>query len=153
MQIQNVFELGSNSSFNLYKSRGKKDEILALERKSVESYGLNHADIVYLEFVDAGNSNSSSNQSSTQQSTNGKAAAALSATVSVQEDEVDKILWKQTGLIERPRDEQLCKHGPNGKCLNCTPIESYDEAYLKEHNIKHMSFHAYLRKMTRGIDK
>lgn len=116
---------------------------------------MNHADIVYLEFVEAGNSSSTINPAAAH-STNGKSALVSptpTTSASVQEDEVDKILWKQSGLIERPRDEQLCKHGPNGKCLHCTPIEPYDEAYLKEHNIKHMSFHAYLRKMTRGIDK
>lgn len=73
--------------------------------------------------------------------------------VSSAEDEVDIKLWSMSGLIERSKDEKLCRHGPNGKCLHCTPLEPYDETYLKDHNIKHMSFHSYLRKMTGGIDK
>lgn len=73
--------------------------------------------------------------------------------VTLAEDEVDIKLWSLSGLIERSKDDKLCRHGPNGKCLHCTPLEPYDESYLKEHNIKHMSFHSYLRKMTRGIDK
>ena len=74
-------------------------------------------------------------------------------TASTNEDDVDTKLWNQTGLIDRPLDEKLCRHGPNAKCLHCTPLEPYDEGYLKEHKIKHMSFHGYLKKMTRGIDK
>lgn len=43
-----------------------------------------------------------------------------------------------------------CNHNANGRCVHCSPLEPWDEDYLKEHNIKHMSFHAYLRKMTSG---
>lgn len=46
-----------------------------------------------------------------------------------------------------------CQHVGNSRCFNCSSLEPYDEAYLKEHNIKHMSFHAYLRKLTAGQDK
>lgn len=72
---------------------------------------------------------------------------------SVEEDEVDKILTKQNGLIEIKPDEKLCQHGNNAKCVHCAPLEPYDENYMHEHNIKHMSFHSYLRKITGGIDK
>lgn len=70
-----------------------------------------------------------------------------------EEDEVDQLLAKQDGLIDRPPDSRLCRHGTNAKCVHCAPIEPYNEAHLREHNIKHMSFHAYLRKITSGIDK
>lgn len=40
-----------------------------------------------------------------------------------------------------------CRHNLNGRCVHCAPLEPWDEAYLKEHNIKHMSFHSYLRKI------
>ncbi|XP_015791716.1 nuclear protein localization protein 4 homolog [Tetranychus urticae] len=68
------------------------------------------------------------------------------------EDSVDIQLWTDKGLIERGKD-RLCRHGPKAKCVHCTPLEPYDEAYMKEHNIKHMSFHSYLRKMTAGVDR
>jgi len=71
----------------------------------------------------------------------------------LKEDEVDILLWNTNGLIERPKDEKLCQHGSKAKCVHCTNLEPYDENYRKEHNIKHMSFHAYLRKMIGGIDK
>lgn len=43
-----------------------------------------------------------------------------------------------------------CRHNSKGCCVHCSPLEPWDEGYLKEHNIKHMSFHAYLRKITSG---
>lgn len=46
-----------------------------------------------------------------------------------------------------------CRHNSNGCCVHCSPLESFDEAYLKEQNIKHLSYHSYLRKMTSGVDR
>lgn len=34
--------------------------------------------------------------------------------------------------------------------MHCSPLEPWDEAYLKEQKIKHMSFHSYLRKLKTG---
>ncbi|KAH9389873.1 Nuclear protein localization protein 4 [Tyrophagus putrescentiae] len=71
----------------------------------------------------------------------------------VELDDVDKVLSKEDGLIEKPRDAKFCRHAGNSKCVHCTPYEPYDESYLKANNIKHMSFHSHLRKMKSGIDK
>ncbi|XP_046916079.2 nuclear protein localization 4 [Dermatophagoides farinae] len=66
---------------------------------------------------------------------------------------VDSILMKHDGLIVRKMDPNLCHHGPKAQCVHCAPIEPYDESYMKKQNIKHMSFHSYLRKLKRGADK
>ncbi|RMB95243.1 hypothetical protein DUI87_28230 [Hirundo rustica rustica] len=73
----------------------------------------------------------------------------------VVEDEIDQYLIKQDGKIYRNRDQQLCRHGPLGKCVHCVPLEPFDEDYLNhlEPPVKHMSFHAYIRKLTGGADK
>ncbi|KAI6208200.1 NPL4 domain containing protein [Aphelenchoides besseyi] len=63
-------------------------------------------------------------------------------------DEVDQFLAKEEGKVERKDLTQLCHHGPRQKCSNCLPIDPYDEDYLKSKDIKHMSFHAYVRKLT-----
>jgi nuclear protein localization family protein 4 len=68
----------------------------------------------------------------------------------VEEDPVDKYWRTQDGKITRnnSKDVRFCKHGANGMCDHCQPLEPYDAAYHKEHNIKHLSYHAYLRKIT-----
>lgn len=66
----------------------------------------------------------------------------------VKEDAVDEYWRSQTGKIPRGRDSRFCKHGLNGMCDYCMPLEPYDSAYHKENNIKYLSYHAYLRKIT-----
>lgn len=46
-----------------------------------------------------------------------------------------------------------CHHNTNSRCVHCSALEPYDEGYLKEQNVKHLSFHSYLRKMTSGADR
>ena len=65
----------------------------------------------------------------------------------VEEDPVDKYWRTKDGKIPRGHT-RLCKHGPNGMCDYCMPLEPYDTTYHAEHSIKHLSYHAYLRKLT-----
>ncbi|CAH1793939.1 unnamed protein product [Owenia fusiformis] len=71
------------------------------------------------------------------------------------EDEIDVILDKMDGRIQREKNEQLCHHGAQGKCLHCVPLEPYDEQYLNSADppIKFLSFHSYIRKLCGGADK
>ncbi|XP_065065958.1 nuclear protein localization protein 4 homolog [Rhopilema esculentum] len=71
------------------------------------------------------------------------------------EDEIDVTLSKEEGIVHRNRDPQLCHHGPHGKCLHCSPLEPYDEEYLKTLNppVKHMAFHAYIKKLRSGASR
>uniref|UniRef100_A0A0N5BN02 Nuclear protein localization protein 4-like protein n=1 Tax=Strongyloides papillosus TaxID=174720 RepID=A0A0N5BN02_STREA len=64
-------------------------------------------------------------------------------------DSVDAILAKEDGKIERGRTPN-CLHGVRQRCSNCLPIDPYDPEYLKEKEIKHMSLHSYIRKLTDG---
>lgn len=66
----------------------------------------------------------------------------------VTEDSIDVYWRSQSGQIPRGRDSRFCKHGANGMCDYCMPLEPYDAAYHKEHSIKHLSYHAYLKKIT-----
>lgn len=37
--------------------------------------------------------------------------------------------------------------------MHCIPREPFDEGYLAEKKIKHLSFHSYIKKLTSGADK
>ena len=65
-------------------------------------------------------------------------------------DAVDKYLERQSGRIARKRNPQYCKHGESGMCSHCQPLEPYDAEYAEQRGIKHLSFHAYLRKLAGG---
>lgn len=68
-------------------------------------------------------------------------------------DPIDEHLSKQSGLIQLPPEKTSCRHRGKERCINCLPIQPFDQNYLTEHKIKHMSFHAYLRKLTQGVNK
>lgn len=66
------------------------------------------------------------------------------------EHSVDRLLSRQDGLIKRGKDARFCRHGDKGMCDYCMPLEPYDAKYLEQEKIKHLSFHAYLRKLQAG---
>uniref|UniRef100_A0A3P9LB27 Nuclear protein localization protein 4 homolog n=1 Tax=Oryzias latipes TaxID=8090 RepID=A0A3P9LB27_ORYLA len=128
-------EFGFNSNgFSVYLNRNKTGEILS-QNKTLSLLKIKHGDML---FLFPSTSSSSGEKMDT-----------------VQEDEIDQYLAKQDGKIYRNRDPQLCRHGALGKCVHCVPLEPFDEDYLNHLDppVKHMSFHANLRKLTGGADK
>uniref|UniRef100_A0A8C9WI55 Nuclear protein localization protein 4 homolog n=1 Tax=Scleropages formosus TaxID=113540 RepID=A0A8C9WI55_SCLFO len=145
-------EFGFNSNgFSVYLNRNKTGEILS-QNKALSLLKIKHGDMLFLypsgtpgsmgEVMDVASSSSSSSLPS-------------SSAPQILEDEIDQYLAKQDGKIYRNRDPQLCRHGPMGKCVHCVPLEPFDEDYLNHLDppVKHMSFHAYIRKLTGGADK
>lgn len=65
----------------------------------------------------------------------------------VLEDDVDTYWRARDGKIPRSRDPHFCIHGPHAMCDHCLPLEPYDPGYHAERSIKHLSYHAYLRRL------
>lgn len=129
----------ATDSWVLCRSRDGGDEIRKKSSESLKAIGVKHGDMLYLK--------------EDGQSTSKMEAAALVDWVF--EDEIDVKLSNDDGLITRKKDAQLCHHGPHGKCLHCSPLEPYDEQYLKTLNppVKHMSFHAFIKKLRSGASR
>ncbi|KAJ2837662.1 nuclear protein localization protein 4 [Coemansia erecta] len=119
-------------------------EILAEFECSLVSLGLKHGDMVFANVAASARPSAEPNESNN--TAVGTTQAPRESAMRVQQDAVDCELEHESGLIPRPRDT-MCTHGARAMCEYCLPIEPYDAAYLEEHNIKHMSFQAYLRKV------
>ncbi|XP_050308450.1 nuclear protein localization protein 4 homolog [Anthonomus grandis grandis] len=166
--IVDTFNLNS-FAFALYRQQNQKDEIPSGNSSTVRSLGIKHGDMVYLAPLNgavlfknntssgepmsdtAGPSTSSGSKTAAVPNVSAKVLATAKS--NIKEDEVDQMLSKLDGRIERKRDEKLCRHNVNSKCVHCSSLEPFDEAYLKEQNVKHLSFHSYLRKMMSGVDR
>uniref|UniRef100_A0A672ZZX9 Nuclear protein localization protein 4 homolog n=1 Tax=Sphaeramia orbicularis TaxID=375764 RepID=A0A672ZZX9_9TELE len=125
-------EFGFNSNgFSVYLNRNKTGEILS-QNKTLSLLKIKHGDMLFL--FPSGSSGSPGEVMDT------ATPHSSSSLPSVQEDEIDQYLAKQDGKIYRNRDPQLF---------------TYSAYYLNHLDppVKHMSFHAYLRKLTGGADK
>ncbi|KAI6031945.1 NPL4 family-domain-containing protein [Pisolithus microcarpus] len=118
--------------------RGNETPISRLKGRTLQSLGLKHGDMVFVGYK-SGPLSSPPDTGTTDPS--------QPVWERVQEHPVDTYWRQKDGKISRNRDSRFCKHGPNGMCDYCMPVEPYDAAYQAEHSIKHLSFHAYLRKM------
>ncbi|EDV28357.1 uncharacterized protein TRIADDRAFT_63700 [Trichoplax adhaerens] len=155
-EVRNSLNL-STVGWSLYKDRQKNHRI-ANSRKTLTSIGIKHGDLLLLHEEPAACSSMDPDEC---MDTTDSAAAAVNNTTTlfgnseVLQDEVDILLSKEDGLIHRKRHPQLCRHGPMGKCIHCSPLEPFDEEYLSklEPPIKHLSFHSYIRKLRSGVDK
>ncbi|KJA26074.1 hypothetical protein HYPSUDRAFT_36938 [Hypholoma sublateritium FD-334 SS-4] len=132
--------------------RGNEVKLSSLKGQTLKKLGLSHGDLVFVGYQpDATPSNDQAEAPSTSAGIS-SAAPAVDATKRpwelVKEDVVDVYWRSQSGKIPRERDSRFCKHALNGMCDYCMPLEPYDSAYHKEHAVKHLSYHAYLKKVT-----
>uniref|UniRef100_A0A0B7ASG5 Nuclear protein localization protein 4 homolog n=1 Tax=Arion vulgaris TaxID=1028688 RepID=A0A0B7ASG5_9EUPU len=152
-RVQKEFGLG-DTGWELYQDRNKKAFLRASRSKKLSDHNVKHGDMLYMDFSRKGKHSTTASTSDTQQSSNTETSLATGGP-DIHEDEVDRLLKEEDGKMYRKRNEQLCRHGPQGKCLHCVPLEPYDKEFLNtcDPPIKFLSFHSYIRKLTGGVDR
>ncbi|GAA5892590.1 nuclear protein localization protein 4 [Sporobolomyces salmoneus] len=69
----------------------------------------------------------------------------------VKENPVDEYWEKRDGKIAREKGKNGCRCGPKSMCDYCMPLEPFDAEYQASQNIKHLSYHSYLKKLHASI--
>ncbi|KAG6820750.1 hypothetical protein H0H93_012014 [Arthromyces matolae] len=134
------------SSFTISNQpRGNEVKFSTLKNRNLKNLGLNHGDLVFVGYQTKSSSSTTTEAAIESQPTTNATKRPWEL---VTEDPVDTYWRGQSGMLPRERDAQFCKHGAKGMCDYCMPLEPYDAVYHKENNIKHLSYHAYLRKIT-----
>ncbi|KAG9102836.1 nuclear protein localization protein 4 [Ceratobasidium sp. 370] len=131
--------------------RGGEMPIDTLKGRSLQRLGLNHGDLLFLSYKSQGEEPPQATAPVTTVPSQPQPITAKREPEpweTVVEDPVDTYWRSQDGKIQRQRDSNFCRHGSNAMCDYCMPLEPYDPKYHAEHKIKHLSFHAYLRKLT-----
>ncbi|GJJ13875.1 hypothetical protein Clacol_008132 [Clathrus columnatus] len=154
--LETTKDADPNSIMVSERPRGGEIKILTLADRSLQSLNLKyvtlermtdrHGDLVFVSYSSAPTPSSHiSNGSTTEKPIPSESTRSGD---NVQEDAVDTFYRKQDGKIPRSQDTRFCKHGTNAMCDYCMPLEPYDTNYHSKHNIKHLSFHSYLKKLT-----
>ncbi|KAI0768630.1 polyubiquitin-tagged protein recognition complex Npl4 component [Trametes elegans] len=128
--------------------RGNEVLVSTLTGRNLQSLGFKHGDLLFVGYKENAASEAPAATASTSTSEANAQDAPKRPWETVEEDGVDRYWRSQEGKIPRGRDSRFCKHGANAMCDYCMPLEPYDIAYHTEHNIKHLSYHAYIRKLT-----
>ncbi|KAH8835856.1 NPL4 family-domain-containing protein [Flagelloscypha sp. PMI_526] len=130
--------------------RGNEVVCTTIQGKTIQQLGFNHGDLLFIGYKEAQQAAESGSEppSKTGAASSSTPDATKKPWETVTEDAVDTYWRHHSGMIPRSRDTTFCKHGANGMCDYCMPLEPYDVAYHKEHAIKHLSFHAYVKKLT-----
>ncbi|KAI0029157.1 polyubiquitin-tagged protein recognition complex Npl4 component [Vararia minispora EC-137] len=129
--------------------RGGETILSTLIGRTLQSLGLRHGDLIFVSYQEqASASRSQEPTTPSAQASSSTSRVTLRPWEKAEEHPVDVYLRKQDGMISRPRDTRFCKHGTNAMCDYCMPLEPYDPKYHEEHSIKHLSYHAHLRKLT-----
>ncbi|KAH3902244.1 probable Nuclear protein localization protein 4 [Saccharomycodes ludwigii] len=126
---------------------GRNVTLDSISDQSVQQLDLKHGDMLTIDYEDQQQQqrlNKDNNINNPSISLNTK--DLLKSAPKLPELPVDIELSKENGLIPR-KQSKLCKHGDKGMCEYCSPLPPWDRTYKEENNIKHISFHAYVKSL------
>ncbi|KAI0281608.1 NPL4 family-domain-containing protein [Russula aff. rugulosa BPL654] len=125
--------------------RGNETLVSTLAGRNLKSLGIGHGELIFVSYK------LRPAQDHAPEETFPSAGSTSSTSrpwEKVREESVDQYWRTIDGKISRHRDPNFCKHGANAMCDYCMPLEPYDRKYHQDHNIKHLSYHAYLRQLS-----
>jgi len=150
--VHKAFDLKS-MDFTLFKDQRKSIEVVNSKVKTISSSGLKHGDRLFMFPKSKSDAVFKTPTEPAHTSSKTENGGTFTAPAAVKEDQIDIELQKQDGKISRGRDAVHCQHNANSQCVHCIPLDPFDESYLKEKQIKFLSFNSYLRKISAGISK
>ncbi|SMN19579.1 similar to Saccharomyces cerevisiae YBR170C NPL4 Ubiquitin-binding protein involved in protein degradation [Maudiozyma saulgeensis] len=134
-------------------------------QRSVNDLGLSHGDIVYINYDKSSAADIIETTAAVATTHISQQHDSIANSVKIEplknkEDNfanvpelpIDIELENENGSIPRKRS-QLCKHGDKGMCEYCSPLPPWDKNYHEENNIKHISFHSYLKRINETTNK
>lgn len=121
--------------------------VMKFAEQTAQSLGMKHGDMLFVSF----SPDYKKSESTSSTTTSHTPAQRIYNTV--KQLPVDDMLEKEEGKIVRKKDPKMCRHGDKAMCDYCMPLEPYDIEYQTNHNIKHLSFNAYLKKLDANANK
>lgn len=154
---QNLSPSADIASITVGDKQGQANEpAVSIASRTVEDLGLKHGDIVYLDYKekqgDGGVATEKAEKAARSTQSVKVTPISVSGPLRVEELPVDQELEKVDGLIPRKKSN-LCKHGDRAMCEYCSPLPPWDKEYHNKHNIKHISFHSYLKQLNEHTNK
>jgi nuclear protein localization family protein 4 len=130
---------------------GPFESLLVLAGRTPVSMGFKNGEMLYLKFAES-QLDQQQHQQQHQQQQQQSFIEIPNGQQAVLELPIDIELKNDEGLIPRKRS-RFCRHGDKGMCEYCSPLPPWDNSYREENQIKHISFHAYVKRLDQATNK
>lgn len=141
-ELSKQLSLEGASSLTLSNKPGSGGfNVEEIKNKSISELGFKNGELLFLDY-----------QKDVPSQEPSKEASQGTVAINSKQLELDDKLDKQQGLIVRKKTP-LCRHSDKGMCEYCAPLPPWDKGFQEEHNIKHLSYHAYLNELNENTNK